>query len=74
MTRTAKIQKLANAVKDYLGAYGATTGIWIRAPKPKEIDRVKRCIERLNIPLDDALAKIHGFHNVTEFNAWIEKL
>lgn len=74
MTRSEKIQKLANAVKDYLGSYGADTGIWIRAPKPKEIERVKRWLDRLAIPETEALAVIHEFHNVVEFHAWIKTL
>lgn len=74
VTRTVKIQKLSNAIKDYLGSYGANDGVWIRAPKPREIERVGRWLDRLNIPYEAGLEKIHNFHNVGEFNSWIKTL
>jgi len=74
MTRTQKIQKLANAIKDYLGAYHANSGKWIRPPHPTAIGRVCSWLDKLKIERESALAKIHEFHNVGEFNDWIRTL
>jgi hypothetical protein len=74
MTRNEKIRKLSNAVKDYLGLYRETTGEWMYPPKSSAILRVKVWLERLKIPVESGLERIHNLRNIKEFHAWLKTL
>lgn len=74
MTRSQKIQKLANAVKDYRGSYDEKTGVWMRHPKTTAVHRVMNWLERLNIPVEPAMEIIRNFKHKREFDAWIRTL
>ena len=74
MTRTQKIQKLANAVKEYRGSYNQTTRKWLRPPNPEAAHRAAAWLQRLNLPVGPTMERINDFTHVTQFHAWIQSL
>ena len=84
MTRDDKKHKLANAVKEYRGAYNETTKVWLlgRTSKPSAIVRVNRWLIELftvhgftdNAKVADALTLIETCNHWDKFNAWLKNL
>lgn len=74
MTRTEKITKLANAIRDYRGAFHADTGVWIRGPQYMAASRVIRWLERLGVNAKDGMEAINGFRTLDQFRAWMKQL
>lgn len=76
MTRTAKITKLANAIREYRGItqtpHGAEHPIWRRAPNPKAIARIGHWITQLNLDVTESVKAIDGFKSFDEFRAWLK--
>lgn len=73
MTRPERIQKLANAIKEFRGAYDSRTGKWIRTPKPHAITRVYKWLDALGLPASD-IEKIQGFKTLDEFHVYIRAI
>lgn len=79
MTRTEKVMKLGNAIRDYRGAHINNSDphadkVWIYPPKPMEKPRVIRAIQRLNLNVPETLMLIDGFKKLSEFRQWIQSL
>lgn len=74
MSRADKLHKLANAIRDYRGAFHADTGVWIRGPKYAAASRVIRWLESLGINTNEGLKAIRDFRTLDEFRAWFRKL
>lgn len=74
MTRTEKIRKLANAVKDYRGSYSERDGHWIRPPQINAIARVRTWLKRLRLPDQESIEKINRFRSLAEFHEWLKEL
>jgi len=74
MSRTDKLRKLSNAIRDYRGAYHQDTGIWIRRPKPMELGRVQLWLERLGINTTEGMVAIDGFKTLDEFRVWFRSI
>lgn len=72
MSRTEKLSKLANAVRDYRGA--TNNAQWQRPPKHAEIERVKRWLRRLDLDVDACLTRINNFTTCDEFDRWMKSL
>lgn len=77
MTRSERKQKLANAIKQYRGAYDVKSGKWIIAPEIKKRRQIVDWLLKLGRTHDqieaDAVA-IDGFKTRAEFEAWMEAL
>ena len=77
MTRTERINKLANAIKAYRGSYNPETKKWIRPPQPDKRANVIKWLHSLahhpNV-ITAELNIIDGFKNHDEFRNWIKKL
>jgi hypothetical protein len=72
MTRTERIRKLANAVKEYRGVFHANSRKWIRAPKPSKRTDIIRWLRALGVTdLQPHLASVDGFKSYAEFESWI---
>lgn len=71
MTRSAKISKLANAIRRYRGAYLANSKQWVRGPQRDQLYNVLAWAERLQLDLGEVVARIDSFKNYDEFNAWL---
>lgn len=74
MTRNIKIKKLANAIRDYRGAYNATTLVWRVRPIPAAKVRVEKWLGELGLNVAATMPAIDGFKTKEEFNAWLVKL
>lgn len=76
MTRTERIRKLANAIKDYRGSYNKNTGAWIRPPDHMALARVTCWLKRLdrNIPVDlDRIDKFVSHSDMVKFLKELEE-
>ena len=83
MTRTEKINKLSNAIKDYRGVFEAQTGKWIRPPQVHKRSAITKWLLALRrSTLSEKSAReqvcadakaIDGFRTYEEFNHWIAK-
>jgi len=75
MTRTEKKQKLANAFKEYRGAYHAGSGKWIRRPNPAASVRIVTWLTRL---APDKVAEnclfVDSVQDWDQFHKWLEAL
>lgn len=74
MTRAKKIAKLANAIRDYRGAYNAATLVWRIRPIPSAAPRVERWLKELGMDVAATMPAIDGFKTKGEFSAWLAKL
>ena len=74
MSRDERINKLANAVREYRGVTDARTGAWVQTPKPKAELRVARWLEELGIDADEGISMIRSFKTFTEFRSWLKSL
>lgn len=72
MSRNEKIQKLANAIKEFKGARHGDT--WIRTPKPSARDRILHWIKELDLEEWPTIASINSFSTIEQFNRWISTL
>lgn len=78
MTRTEKVKKLANAIREYRGASStpadADNVLWKYPPKPSAVTRVKAWLERLKLDIADSMKRIDGFKSFGEFEAWLRTI
>lgn len=74
MTRTEKIRKLGNAIKDYRGLYRETTGEWIYPPKYEAMSRIVVWLERLKLPVQNSLDTINNFKSIKDYKNWVQSL
>lgn len=74
LTRTEKVTKLANAIREYRGMYHAETKAWIHAPKKAAVERVKVWLERLHLDQCKSLSLIEGFKSFDQFNTWLRSI
>lgn len=74
MTRSDRIRKLANAVKEYRGRFHTPTGKWLQPPKPDAKERIVHWLTILNLDVESNLKLIDGFKAKTEYEAWIATL
>lgn len=74
MTRSEKIQKLGNAIREYRGLYVSTSGQWIHPPKREAATRIVVWLERLRLPVEQSLNEIDNFHSLPEYQNWIKNL
>lgn len=78
MTRTAKITKLANAIREYRGItqtpHGAEHPIWKRGPKQVKQSDIARWLKRLNLGVAESFKAIDGFKSFDEFRAWLKSI
>lgn len=73
MTRTIKLHKLINCIRDVRGAVDPT-GKWVFAPKPASLPRLAGCINRFRPCTADDLKTIAQFKNQSEMNEWVKGL
>lgn len=72
MTKSEKLHKLANAIKDYRGSHdGSIKPKWIRAPQPHAEARVRRWLGELNLNAEDELPLIRAFASKEVFLTWL---
>lgn len=74
MTRNAKIAKLANAIRDYRGAYNPTTMVWRVRPIPTAKGRVEKWLGELGLDVATTMPIIDGFETKGQFREWLAKL
>jgi hypothetical protein len=75
MTRTERIRKLANAIREYRGSYDELTKKWIRAPRPDARARCIHWLQKLGIEaVETNMAAIDGFKHNDEFQIYIKSL
>lgn len=74
MTKTIKLRKLANAIREYRGAKTPDQKFWVHLPKPAAIGRVRVCLDRLNACTSENFELIDGFQKESEFLEWLKKL
>lgn len=81
MTRSEKIHKLANAIRDYRGGTssqpGAVKVVWKHAPQPHKLKRIRELLGLLQYDLEEQdffVKQIDGFKTYAEFDVWIGKL
>lgn len=74
MTRAKKLSKLANAIRDYRGAYNAETLVWRVRPIPSAKVRVEKWLAELRMDVAATMPIIDGFKNMDEFRAWLLKI
>jgi hypothetical protein len=75
MSRTEKLSKLGNAIREYRGVYNPTNGKWKRPPNERAAGRVLLWMERLGVrePIP-ALGDIQEFKSFDEMNKWMTNL
>ncbi len=71
LTRTEKIQKLANAIRGYRGRYDLQTGKWLERPKPTEGRRVVDWLMRLKLDVKESIKLIQSFTQYEQLDAWL---
>ena len=75
MTKTIKLHKLANAIRDYRGAINTSSGKWVHAPKITAWPRVAACLDRLELSAGPAIREmIDGFKTQAEMNKFLDNL
>jgi len=79
MTKSQKVHKLANAIREFRGVYNASLGNpavngWIRPPNPTAEGRVRACLERLDLNPSESVERIMRFKTFDEMNEWLSKL
>jgi len=81
MSKSEKIRKLANAIKEFRGVTSSPVGAikpdWIRTPKPHKLTRICELLRSLGFDQEKekkAVQKIIGFKSYDEYNSWIKKL
>jgi len=75
MTRDRKLNKLANAIRTYVGGYVPATGEWKYFPKPSAWEGVVRWMKALKIDTTENLMRVkQGFKTDVEFQSWMKKL
>lgn len=77
MTRSEKITKLANAIREYRGSYvpNSEPRKWIRHPKPGAKERVLQWLERLGVKDKiAAMQSVDGFVNIDDMLAYLTEL
>lgn len=74
MTRSERIQKLTNAVKEYRGRYDLKSGKWIYPPNPAARTRCIRWLESLRLDVPSNMEAIEGFKLIQDFDQWLKSL
>jgi len=78
MNRNMKLQKLANAIRDYRGTtYRRDKDdqvVWIKSPKETAIARVVKWLDALKLDVALSMLQIDAFQSYDDFNAWFKKL
>lgn len=74
MTRTAKIVKLANAVREYRGLYDSVSKKWKRPPVKSALKRIVRWMEELGLEPVNEMKAIDNFKTTDDLNEWIKLL
>lgn len=74
MTRNEKLKKLANAIKDFRGAYDASENKWVRPPQPHKGQAVLNWLQKLRVDVKTEWRKIISFKTRAEFDAWIKAI
>lgn len=75
MTKTEKLRKLGNAIREYRGAFNPASGKWIRSPKPNKVERILYWLELLGVqePIV-SLADIQEFKTFSEMRKWLANI
>jgi len=74
MSSAQKHAKLANAIREYRGAWDSHNKKWIRAHRPHLLAYVSRWIVASCLPLGETLEKINGFKSAAEMDEWLKGL
>lgn len=80
MTRTERIHKLANAIREYRGRTSTPAGTppdevrWVTPPKPMLRQRVVDCLKRLNLDVTASMEAIDAFPTFKEFEAFLNRI
>lgn len=78
MTRTEKIRKLANAIREYRGITKTPAGAiqvqWWIAPHPAAASRVQKWLSHLGLDITLSMKLINEFKVTTELEAWLNTL
>ncbi len=75
MTRSKRLSKLGNAIREYRGVYYSNSGKWKRPPKPEAVKNILRWLTSLGVeePIT-CLSDIQAFRNFDEMREWIAKI
>jgi hypothetical protein len=74
MSRTDKIKKLANAIREYRGLRDIQSKKWIRSPKPSAGIRVVKWLTELGLNAQVEFVRVNTFTKVSEFHEWLKQL
>lgn len=80
MTRSEKVRKLANAIRDYRGITSTPVNTpadevkWKKAPHQNDLPRVFKWLTSLGLDATSAVKEIDGFKTFAEFRQWIAAL
>jgi len=72
MTRTDKILKLANAIRQYRGVYITETKKWKRPPVKSALKRVVRWMTELGLDPVKEMTAVDGFGTFDNMDKWIK--
>lgn len=77
MTRTERIRKLCNAIKNYRGVRDPQAdgkGRWVRSPRPTLKPKIYSHLVELGLNPEEQLKKIDGFKTYLDFHMWAKGL
>jgi hypothetical protein len=74
LSKTDKILKLANAIREYRGIFDLRTQSWKKPPNKGAMKRIRRWLDSLGIATVENTKAIDGFKTFDEMNAWLKEV
>lgn len=74
MTKSEKLRKLGNAVRDYRGMCSSDYTVWKQRPKTSALARVTQWLVALKMDVPTSIAYIDNCQTWEQFRGWIGKL